>query len=268
MENNLEANRKNLQEKIYELKSEKLKITNQLILFQKDIDNNNAEIEVLENFTKFIESGSSKKDYRRKGDMYAHQIQMEHIKREKDLQNLKIENMEKSKNKQKIIPKLEEIKIKLDEIKDEYNLIKNRLLLHYHKILIEGRDTRQEGLIWIIKAIWNLGHNVTMYYIPSYLDEKSIDFIFSTAHKEFSLQKIKNDIEDIRFKLRNRLALLKSNKEKNNNNKNTLMNSTFKTETKVYYIILFYFIYFVLLFSIIFSYLFLNRLKKKKNLQK
>ena len=84
-----------------------------------------------------------------------------------------------------------------------------------------------------------------MYYIPSYLDEKSIDFLFSTAHKEFSLQKIKSDIEDIRMQLKNRLAQLKSNKEKTNN-KN--LNGTFKTETKV---ILYYFTFYYFIFKII-----------------
>jgi hypothetical protein len=231
MENNLETKRRNLQEKIFELKNEKSRIISQILQIQKEIMNNVAEIEVLENFSKYTEGGgTAKKEHRRKGDHYAHQVQMEHIKREKDLLNLKVENEDKLIIKERLKPRLEEIRIKLEELKGEHNTIKNRLLLHYHKILIEGRDTRQEGLIWIIKAIWNLGHNVIMYYIPSYLDEKSIDFLFSTAHKEFSLQKIRSDIEDVRMQLKNRLAQLKSNKERTNN-KN--MNGTFKTETKV-----------------------------------
>ena len=205
---------------------------------QKETENNCAEIEVLENYSKLIEGhgGSPRKDYRRKDPNYAHQMQMEHIKREQDLQNLKLQNQEKLNIKERLKPKIEEIKFKLDELKAEIHLLKNRLLLHYHKILIEGTDTRTEGLIWIIKAIWNLGNNVIMYYIPSYLDERCIDFLFSTAHKEFSLQKIKSDIEDVRAKLKNRLSQLKNNKDKE---KNKNLSNTFKTETKVKLIIYF-----------------------------
>ena len=183
----------------------------------------------MENFSRLTEGGGSpKKDYRRKDPNYAHQMQLDHIKREKDLEQIKIQNLEKLEYKEKLKPKIEEIRIKLEEFKGEYNILKNKLLLHYHKILIEGTDTRSEGLIWIIKAIWNLGNNVIMYYIPTYLDERCIDFLFSTAHKEFSLQKIKSDIEDVRAKLKSRLQQLKNNKSKSKN-----MNNTFKTETKV-----------------------------------
>jgi hypothetical protein len=141
---------------------------------------------------------------------------------------LKLENDGKIEIKEKLKIKLEEINYRIDEIKAEFKVIKNKLLLHYHKTLNKGIDTRQEGLIWVIKAIWNLGHNVIMYYFPSYLDEKSIDFLFSIAHKEFSLQKIKNEIEEIKNQLKNRLFILKNNKDKK-----IFMNRTFKTETKV-----------------------------------
>jgi hypothetical protein len=197
---------------------------------QKEIENNSAEIEVLENFSKFVDN---KKDYynAKKGTdllFFAGEVQNQVIKREKDLQILKIENEGKIEIKDKLKIKLEEINYKLDEIKEESKVIKNKLLLHYHKILNKGIDTRQEGLIWVIKAIWNLGHNVIMYYFPSFLDEKSIDFLFSIAHKEFSLQKINNEIEEIKNQLKNRLFVIKNNKDKKN-----FMNRTFKTETKV-----------------------------------
>lgn len=73
------------------------------------------------------------------------------------------------------------IKDKLTKMKEQRNEIKNILLVHYHKLLAEGRDTRKEGLIWIIKKIWALGSKVVVSYIPNFLDDKSIQYIFKVS---------------------------------------------------------------------------------------
>jgi len=61
---------------------------------------------------------------------------------------------------------------------EEIAKITNKLLFHYHSILSEGKDTRKEGIVWIIKAIWNLSSNVIVSFLPNFLDEKCIKFIF------------------------------------------------------------------------------------------
>ena len=52
---------------------------------------------------------------------------MEHIKREKDLQNLKIENMEKSKNKQKFY------------LLNNFNYILDLVLKKYREFFSNGK---------------------------------------------------------------------------------------------------------------------------------
>ena len=159
---------------------------------------------------------------------HAYQLQNEAYLREINLNNLylDIEVKKSAMEKNKILAR--EITEFIETIKNELKIIKNKLILHYHKILNEGLDTRSEGLIWIIKAIWNLGSNVIISNIPSYLDEISIDFLFSLAHKEYALQKMRNDIEEVRSKLRNKLNQLKTC-----NFKGKGFNSTFKTDLKV-----------------------------------
>ena len=44
----------------------------------------------------------------------------------------------------------------LQKIREKYTILKNDLIIHYHNILEEGRDTRFEGLTWVIKRIWKL----------------------------------------------------------------------------------------------------------------
>ena len=64
------------------------------------------------------------------------------------------------------------------KIHDDINLSKNKLLKSYNKRLLEGIDTRQEGLVWIIKSIWNLGKEVVLSYLPKFLDEGLIKYLF------------------------------------------------------------------------------------------
>ena len=47
-----------------------------------------------------------------------------------------------------------------NEIKKDMLKEKKDLINHYHNILLEGIDTRKEGLSWVIRAIWNLGEDV------------------------------------------------------------------------------------------------------------
>lgn len=236
----LENKRKSVQEKLSELKSERGKAISQILILQKEIENNAAETEVLENFNKFQDLNSRKaeiiRNAKRNGldtkdilNDVALQIQKEVFKREKDLQNLKADTENKKTAKEKLKQKVEELKVNMNSYKEDLKSIKNKLMLHYHKILNEGLDTRQEGLVWVIKAIWNLGHNVIMYYMPNYLDEKSIDFLFSIAHKEFALQKLKADIEDFKARLKSRLQMLKNI----NNSKAKGTSKTFKTDLAV-----------------------------------
>ena len=56
---------------------------------------------------------------------------------------------------------------------------------YYHKCLNEGTDIRNEGLIWAIKAIWNLDHSVIPGYLPSFIDENTVIYLFDVKYKEY-----------------------------------------------------------------------------------
>jgi hypothetical protein len=61
---------------------------------------------------------------------------------------------------------------------EELDAIKNKLITHYHKVLTEAQDTRGQGLVWVIKAILELGSEVILSYLPNFLDEQAIKFLF------------------------------------------------------------------------------------------
>jgi len=105
----------------------------------------------------------------------------------------------KTKTKDDYLKKLQDIKKKIKVIQNENKDIKNELLVHYHNLLNTGKDSRKDGLMWIVKAIWELGHDVIVSYLPTFLDDKSISFIFQYALKDIELQRIKANIDEIKL---------------------------------------------------------------------
>jgi len=154
-------------------------------------------------------------------------MQKEKDRREHEMEDYqkKIKEYIQIKNQNK--RELEMIENNLKNFHSELSVIKNELMLHYHKILNEGLDTRHEGLFWVIKAIWNLGGEVIMSYLPYFLDEQGIDYLFEAAHKDCEMQNLKLQIDEIRHELR-----LCSNKNRNNKHR-MAKKLTFFTTTDV-----------------------------------
>ena len=65
----------------------------------------------------------------------------------------------------------------------------------YLKILKEGKDTRTEGLAWIIREIHNLGKEIIMSYLPDFIDEMGIRFIFKQAKIGIESHKLDEQIK-------------------------------------------------------------------------
>ena len=90
-----------------------------------------------------------------------------------------ISDIKSKKDRKKIICKdLNYYHEKLENLHYLQKKIINKLYTHYLTILREGSDTREEGLAWIISEILNLGKKVLMSYMPTYLDEKCVLYLF------------------------------------------------------------------------------------------
>ena len=113
---------------------------------------------------------------------------------EKKAKSMREELKPKFDSKEKINNEIKEIDNQIEKLKNSKKILKDKLYIHYLKLLKEGKDTRNEGLSWIIKEIYYLGKKVLMSYLPKYLDKKAIDFIFDQAH--FSIK-----IKDLNDKL-------------------------------------------------------------------
>ena len=161
---------------------------------KKEIEKNNEEISKENN--EFNNNTTSNKRLSKIQSMFKIQKEQEYLKQLKydklNALKMKISNIN--------IP-LKKLNKEIFEIKNQERNVVNKLMTHYETLLFRGEEVRNEGLIWIIKAIWSLGENVPMTFIPPFLDFKSIEFLFQYAHKSIELDNSKKILNDLKNKL-------------------------------------------------------------------
>ena len=193
-----------------------------------DVNNKNNEDKTISNFndednfkTTFFKNTKIKIEGEQQLELMFLRASESRSKKLKELKN-KLPPLIKSKNE--IMKEIKEINEKIEKIREKKNLKSDELYSHYLSILKEGTDTRSEGLSWIIKEIYILGKEIMISFLPDFLDELCIVFIFKQAKINLELNKLENKIEKTRLELKN-IGL------KNINNKN-LNNPFFTSENK------------------------------------
>ena len=115
------------------------------------------------------------------------------IKKKRQIIN---ENMKKA---QELLNKLQEKKSGMNdttkELKNNIRENKVNLIKLYHLSLYEGLDFRYEGLSNVIRAIWNLGVEVDLTYMPKYLDKNLINFLFEHAKLVIKINNWKKQLD-------------------------------------------------------------------------
>jgi hypothetical protein len=156
---------------------------------ENEENNNNA------NATENEEDEPTKKAKKEKFEQLNTFIQMKK-KREERLKYLK----QSIANKQEELKSLEEKQNDLigqcKEKKNGIYKLRQQLLNIYHINLYEGLNFRTDGLCTLIRSIWNLGVNVDINYMPSYLDNNSIDYLFDRTKRLIDISKMRQVIEE------------------------------------------------------------------------
>lgn len=121
-----------------------------------------------------------------------------------------MQDIEQELNKNsKIVEKLDS---DCSKIRKELKIIKSALVEHYKKLLHEGKDSRSEGLQWIVKAVWKLGENVQKSDFAKFIDDELSDSILYLAEKTQEIETIAGNSE----KNHGRTLLLTTSQEKLN----------------------------------------------------
>ena len=253
-ENFLEKKRAEIELKISKIKSLMKPLSMELANTLKKIENYKLDLEIINNFNfsennfrKIYLSQLKSNSNSIKSDFTNHSSSLNssntdkikskeldlYIKREKaKLNNKKLIAMEKLSKfnikRDSILSKYNSCETELHDLKKELNKIKDKLILHYHKLLFEAKDTRSEGLSWIIRALWKLKTNVLLSYLPKFLDKKSIEFLFKYSDKLVEIEQIQKKIQEKKDYLKNfgkqierlSIKLLKDDMKENNNYNN------------------------------------------------
>ena len=122
--------------------------------------------------------------------------------------------------KKKLIQKLNLITEKLKKFHKKKNIIVQKLYNHYLNILHEGKDSRSEGLCWIIREIFSLEKRVLMSYMPEFLDKFCIKYLFDITHLNIEITEIEKKIKSSK-EIFEDLGII--NKEKNFLNRESLI---------------------------------------------
>ena len=238
-----EKERKNLENKIHKLKEMITTLSEDLSSTISQIESLKLEIDIIQNYRTCLNnnkvSGSTDKENKFKNDMLLYS-KSEEAKKIKDKKIEKVTSLEIKRNA--LLNKISICEIEKKKFKHLLYSVKSDLLVHYHKLLSEGKDTRKEGLSWIIQAIWNLKSNVMLSCLPKYLDENIITFLFKYSSKIAKIKKLENNIKELTLQLRekkeetNTKMTIQKNKNqeikiKRNNNINESKDSGYSYES-------------------------------------
>ena len=139
----------------------------------------------------------------------------------------------------KLNKNVNEIDKEIEANKKKEKVIVSRLMTFYKELLFKGKNVKKDGLVWIIKAIWNLGENVPMSFMPEFLDIDSIEYLFKLAHKQLEIENCKKKIKEIKLKLKKEIddnnILIKrtTNTNKNHNNNYNESNNISNVKSKL-----------------------------------
>eukprot|EP00359_Climacostomum_virens_P000553 CAMPEP_0204900110 /NCGR_PEP_ID=MMETSP1397-20131031/2266_1 /ASSEMBLY_ACC=CAM_ASM_000891 /TAXON_ID=49980 /ORGANISM="Climacostomum Climacostomum virens, Strain Stock W-24" /LENGTH=459 /DNA_ID=CAMNT_0052068187 /DNA_START=2414 /DNA_END=3793 /DNA_ORIENTATION=- len=84
---------------------------------------------------------------------------------------------------------------RVHQIKENLKLVRRTQIEHYLHLLKDGLDSRNEGLEWIVKALWKLDFKLKRKYFPTFLDEEADDCIMEFAKLSCEYDRLHVELE-------------------------------------------------------------------------
>lgn len=218
------------------------KLNNDAINKEKDKDNESI-----------IDDSPRKKSKSQHLNLFQNMSKMIIIKQQREDKKKIIQEkiMEKETLKQKLENELITKRALCNKAKKNLYEVRKNLINSYHLKLYQGLEFKGEGLSTLIKEIWNLGVNVNIEFMPTYLDWPAIEFLFKKARQSIELNNLRQIIKENEVELSyylkewkkndkeiNKMLLNKNrfginnniNNNENDDNKNNLESELFKTK--------------------------------------
>ena len=107
-------------------------------------------------------------------------------------QNMEMISYDKEIMHKKLIDIHEELKI----VHNKRKILIDKLYRHYLHLLKDGKDSRKDGLSWIIIEIFYLNKKVLTPNFPKYLDINCIHYLFKMANLSIKIFQLENKVKD------------------------------------------------------------------------
>ena len=131
-------------------------------------------------------------------------------------------NKEKEKNIENniviVMKKKDDVHKQLFEVNEELKIVHNnkkvlidQLYNHYISLLQDGKDSRKEGLAWIIMEIFYLDKKIMASNFPKYLDHDCIHYLFKMANLNIKIIQIESILKSKKEYLNKYIKNLSSN---------------------------------------------------------
>lgn len=147
-------------------------------------------------------------------------------KRNEEISNIKKNLSETLINKNEILAKIKNLEKEKNELKNIKNDIVENLYFHYLNNLKQGKDTRSQGLSYMVKEIFNLDKRVLLSYFPDYLDFDSINYIINQAKLKLNLENENRQIKKLRRYFSDLIKLNNTSQRNNKSEKEFLKGET------------------------------------------
>ena len=133
----------------------------------------------------------------------------------------------------KINEKLCELNLDTSELKAIFKDLSYQESQYYLSLLKFGRDTRKDGLSWIIKRLMELNIPITHNIFPKFLDKEHINYLIKIGKLEYEKTQIKSIIEALKEMGKSKKKLEKSKSVNDNmtsNKENYYKNFNFNND--------------------------------------
>lgn len=89
----------------------------------------------------------------------------------------------------------------LKYLKEIYEKLRQKQIEYYTNILIQGKDTREKGLVWIIIRLFSLKALVDESMFPSFLKNNQIKYLLKIGKLNFQVKKYQKKVKTLKDKL-------------------------------------------------------------------
>ena len=162
-------------------------LQNQFLSKDKDKENNdNNNIKIKKRTL------TSSREFQERLELYMKREEYLTKQKEKEIEKDIINNKQ---NKKVVIEQLNNINDNLKNLHKIRNFFIQKLYEHYLNVLKDGKDTRNEGLSWVIREIFALDKKVMLSYMPKFLDKCCIKYIFDMTHLNIKITEVENQIK-------------------------------------------------------------------------